>query len=84
MVSGRIDYHRLSHTTRAFGIQGKGGGEFNMPWGVAIDNEREYVIVTDTGNHRVQVSIVIIISVAFNDSTTFCHLCKTRISDLLS
>ena len=32
-----------------------------MPWGVAIDNEREYVIVTDTGNHRVQVIIMIIV-----------------------
>lgn len=26
-----------------------------MPWGVAVDNEREYVIVTDCDNHRVQV-----------------------------
>jgi hypothetical protein len=37
-----------------------------MPWGVAIDNEREYVIVTDTGNHRVQVIVIIIIIVVLS------------------
>ena len=72
MVSGRIDYHRLHHTTRAFGSQGEGGGEFNMPWGVAVDNEREYVIVTDTGNHRVQVMLLIFrkwISISWDTAT---------------
>ena len=30
-------------------------GEFNMPWGVAIDDENNHLIVTDCNNHRVQV-----------------------------
>ena len=54
-MRGRINYQKGSSTTRAFGTEGEGGGEFKLPWGVTIDNEREYIITTDSGNHRVQV-----------------------------
>lgn len=79
MVSGRIDYHRLHHTTRAFGSQGEGGGEFNMPWGVAVDNEREYVIVTDTGNHRVQVMVLKFHFIHLSSSCLVAHRAGTQL-----
>jgi len=36
------------------GSPGSGDGQFNHPWGVAIDREG-HIIVADTHNHRVQV-----------------------------
>ncbi|MFK7801184.1 MAG: flippase activity-associated protein Agl23 [Anaerolineae bacterium] len=36
----------------AFGQNGLGEGEFNEPWGIAIDDE--FVYVTDTWNNRIQ------------------------------
>lgn len=36
-----------------FGSFGTGNGQFNAPWGIAIDNEG-FVYVTDTKNQRVQ------------------------------
>ena len=38
----------------SFGQPGSTAGEFNGPWGVAV-NERNEIAVTDEGNHRVQV-----------------------------
>jgi len=36
----------------AWGEQGAGPGQFNEPWGIAVDDE--YVYVADTWNHRIQ------------------------------
>ena len=38
----------------SFGQHGPAAGEFNNPWGVAV-NERDEIAVTESGNHRVQV-----------------------------
>ena len=39
-----------------FGSKGSHDGQFNQPWGVAIDVERDdRIIVADPNNHRVQV-----------------------------
>ena len=39
---------------RAWGRQGAANGEFNEPWGIAVDAERGFVYVADTWNHRIQ------------------------------
>lgn len=39
---------------REWGSQGSGPGEFNEPWGVAVDGERGFVYVADTWNHRIE------------------------------
>ncbi|XP_020903826.1 E3 ubiquitin-protein ligase TRIM71 [Exaiptasia diaphana] len=54
-VTGRMDYGKLGKMMRTFGTEGTGGGEFNMPWAVAIDNDNGCFIITDCNNHRVQV-----------------------------
>src|SRR2546430_17320254 len=37
-----------------WGRQGGGEGQFNAPWGVAVDNTRGYVYVVDSANFRIQ------------------------------
>ena len=37
-----------------FGSRGNGEGQFNSPWGVAVDRVRGYVYVVDSANFRVQ------------------------------
>jgi tripartite motif-containing protein 71 len=37
-----------------WGRQGGGDGQFNAPWGVAVDNKRGYVYIVDSANFRVQ------------------------------
>jgi len=37
-----------------FGKQGNQPGQFKNPFGVAIDHDHDRILVTDTGNHRVQ------------------------------
>jgi DNA-binding beta-propeller fold protein YncE len=37
-----------------FGGNGSGAGDFNSPWGIAIDQDG-FLYVTDTGNERVQI-----------------------------
>ncbi|EDO47715.1 predicted protein [Nematostella vectensis] len=54
-VTGRMNYKKLGKAIRTFGSEGAGGGEFSIPWAVAIDEENECFIVTDCNNHRVQV-----------------------------
>jgi len=39
----------------SIGKRGSQPGEFNYPRGIAIDDDRHRIIVTDTHNHRVQV-----------------------------
>jgi len=39
----------------SIGKQGSQPGEFHCPMGVAIDDDRHRIIVSDTNNHRVQV-----------------------------
>jgi sugar lactone lactonase YvrE len=41
--------------TKRWGRSGQGPGEFNDPWGIAVDRYRDRrVYVADSGNHRVQ------------------------------
>ena len=37
------------------GQQGQGQGQFNMPHGVAFDSKHKSIVVTDWGNHRLQL-----------------------------
>ncbi len=37
-----------------FGSRGNGEGQFNSPWGIAIDRVRGYIYVVDSANFRVQ------------------------------
>ncbi|HNO35915.1 MAG TPA: 6-bladed beta-propeller, partial [Nitrospira sp.] len=37
-----------------FGSRGNGEGQFNAPWGIAIDRVRGYIYVVDSANFRVQ------------------------------
>jgi DNA-binding beta-propeller fold protein YncE len=37
-----------------FGSRGNGEGQFNSPWGIAVDRVRGYVYVVDSANFRVQ------------------------------
>jgi DNA-binding beta-propeller fold protein YncE len=37
-----------------FGSRGNGEGQFNAPWGIAVDRVRGYVYVVDSANFRVQ------------------------------
>jgi polyhydroxyalkanoate synthesis regulator phasin len=37
-----------------FGTQGNGEGQFNLPWGITVDNA-DSIVVADRLNHRVQV-----------------------------
>jgi DNA-binding beta-propeller fold protein YncE len=39
---------------RGWGSLGSGPGQFNEPWGLAVDAGRGFVYVADTWNHRVQ------------------------------
>ncbi len=38
-----------------WGSTGKGRGEFNQPWGIGVDTQRNIVYVADTENHRIQI-----------------------------
>lgn len=55
-----IGNHRIQVFTpegeflREWGGQGAAPGQFNEPWGLAVDQERSFVYVADTWNHRVQ------------------------------
>ena len=37
-----------------FGSRGNGEGQFNAPWGIAVDRVRGYIYVVDSANFRVQ------------------------------
>ncbi len=37
-----------------FGSRGNGEGQFNSPWGIAVDRVRGYIYVVDSANFRVQ------------------------------
>ncbi|CAH3106182.1 hypothetical protein pdam_00005620 [Pocillopora damicornis] len=54
-VTGRMDFGKVGKVMACFGCEGAGGGEFNMPWGVTIDDENNHLIVSDCNNHRIQV-----------------------------
>ena len=51
--------HRIQKFTKegnfvsSFGTQGKGHGEFNLPWGITTNKDRE-IFVADWGNDRIQ------------------------------
>ena len=51
--------HQVMHVSRdgsvlnTFGEYGVGPGQFNEPWGVAVD-QQGYIYVADTWNHRIQ------------------------------
>ena len=45
---------KLGQYLRKFGGRGNGEGQFNAPWGVAIDRVRGYIYVADSANFRVQ------------------------------
>src|SRR5215467_10577261 len=45
---------RLGGYLMKFGSRGNGEGQFNSPWGIAIDRVRGYVYVVDSANFRVQ------------------------------
>jgi len=49
----RFDAKMGSYLTK-WGRQGGGEGQFNAPWGVAVDNTRGYVYVVDSANFRIQ------------------------------
>jgi sugar lactone lactonase YvrE len=62
LVTTEMDGHRIkisSIRTGApvckFGEYGKGEGEISFPTGVAVTSDSSFVLVTDFGNHRVQV-----------------------------
>ena len=39
---------------RSFGSQGSGPGQFNEPYGVAVDDDGNIILVADSINHRIQ------------------------------
>jgi uncharacterized protein (TIGR03663 family) len=43
------------NTLRAWGTSGTDAGQFQEPWGIAVDSSAGRVYVADTWNHRVQV-----------------------------
>ncbi|MEC4673689.1 MAG: 6-bladed beta-propeller [Nitrospirota bacterium] len=45
---------KLGHFLKKFGTRGNGEGQFNAPWGIAIDRVRGYIYVVDSANFRVQ------------------------------
>jgi len=48
-------YDEGGRLTKRWGRAGQGPGEFNDPWGIAVDRYRDRrVYVADSGNHRVQ------------------------------
>jgi uncharacterized protein (TIGR03663 family) len=55
-----IGNHRIQVFTsdgqllREWGSQGSSPGQFNEPWGLAVDGQRGFVYVADTWNHRVE------------------------------
>src|SRR5438876_802382 len=49
----RFDAKMGSYLSKG-GRQGGGEGQFNAPWGVAVDNTRGYVYVVDSANFRIQ------------------------------
>jgi DNA-binding beta-propeller fold protein YncE len=62
LVTTEMDGHRIKISnirTGAlvckFGEYGKGAGDFSFPNGVAVTSDSSFVLVTDFGNHRVQV-----------------------------
>ena len=38
-----------------FGSNGLGNGQFNGPYGVAVDQRNNQILVADTSNHRIQI-----------------------------
>ncbi|MGQ9501893.1 MAG: 6-bladed beta-propeller [Anaerolineae bacterium] len=43
------------NVVRSWGSSGNAPGQFQEPWGIAVNTEMGYVYVSDTWNHRVQV-----------------------------
>jgi DNA-binding beta-propeller fold protein YncE len=51
-------FKQTGEVLRVFGKgPGKGPGEFDSPWGVAVDTSDGNLIISDTNNHRIQVPI---------------------------
>jgi DNA-binding beta-propeller fold protein YncE len=50
-----VQYTSAGTFVREWGSFGSGPGQFNRPWGVAVDSGTGNVFVVDTGNGRVQV-----------------------------
>ncbi|MDH5296480.1 MAG: 6-bladed beta-propeller, partial [Nitrospirota bacterium] len=45
---------KLGHYIMKLGSRGNGEGQFNAPWGVAVDRVRGYLYVVDSANFRIQ------------------------------
>lgn len=45
---------KLGSYLMKFGTRGNGEGQFNSPWGIAVDRVRGYIYVVDSANFRVQ------------------------------
>ncbi|MGH7254496.1 MAG: 6-bladed beta-propeller, partial [Nitrospirales bacterium] len=45
---------KLGSYKAKFGSRGNGEGQFNAPWGIAVDRVRGYIYVVDSANFRVQ------------------------------
>ena len=45
---------KLGHYMMKLGSRGNGEGQFNAPWGVAVDRVRGYLYVVDSANFRIQ------------------------------
>ncbi len=45
---------KLGQYITKYGSRGNGEGQFNAPWGIAIDRVRGYIYVVDSANFRVQ------------------------------
>ena len=58
------DYSQDEIQTHAFGMAGSDGGEFNLPWGVAIRDDG-CIAVADHANSRIQI---------FDHQGTFLHV----------
>ena len=58
------DYSQDETPTHAFGMAGSDGGEFNLPWGVAIRDDG-CIAVADHANSRIQI---------FDHQGTFLHV----------
>lgn len=58
------DYSQDKIQTHAFGMAGSDGGEFNLPWGVAIRDDG-CIAVADHANSRIQI---------FDHQGTFLHV----------
>ena len=58
------DYSQDEIPTHAFGMAGSDGGEFNLPWGVAIRDDG-CIAVADHANSRIQI---------FDHQGTFLHV----------